>query len=93
MNFKHLDLPYTTAFIRETLRLFPTVNGNGRMCGKDTTIDGYFFPKGTHFAFSNYFLNRDPALFDYPEDFLPERFLPDSKICFVCFVYSVPKRP
>ncbi|XP_066933362.1 probable cytochrome P450 4d20 [Clytia hemisphaerica] len=80
MNFKHLDLPYTTAFIRETLRLFPTVNGNGRMCGKDTTIEDYFFPKGTHFAFSNYFLNRDPELFDYPDEFLLERFLPDSGI-------------
>ena len=84
MSFKDSELPYITAVIKESLRCFPTVNGNGRVCSKDTTIGDYSFPKGTRFAFSNYFLNRDPDIFERPDEFLPERFLSNSKYMHHC---------
>ena len=43
MTFQQTELPYTTAVIKESLRLFPTVNGNGRTCNKDTNIGEKFY--------------------------------------------------
>ena len=79
LQFKDLELPYVTAFIKESLRMFPAVPGNGRKCAEDVKLGDFLIPKGTFCALSNVALNRDPELFDYPDEFIPERFLPDSK--------------
>jgi len=86
LQFNDLELPYMTAFIKESLRMFPTIPGNARRCSEDVKFGDYLIPKGTLCAISNVALNRDPDLFDYPEEFIPERFLPDSKeILFIYF--------
>ena len=74
------ELPYLSAFIKESLRMFPTVNSNGRRCAKDCKFGDYNVPKDTMVFFSNIVLNKDPALFERPDEFIPERFLPDSKL-------------
>lgn len=41
-------LPYLKACIKETLRMFPVVLGNGRSLQSDAVISGYNVPKGVN---------------------------------------------
>lgn len=43
------QLPYLKACIKETLRMFPVVLGNGRSLQSDAVIAGYNVPKGVSF--------------------------------------------
>lgn len=49
------QLPYLKACIKETLRMYPVVLGNGRSLQSDAVIAGYNVPKGV-----NYFLCFTP---------------------------------
>lgn len=80
LQLSNIELPYTSAFIKESLRLFPVVNANGRIAAKDCHFGDFFIPKGNFVFFSNVVLNRDPETFERPDDFIPERFLPNSDI-------------
>lgn len=40
------NLPFLRACIKETLRMYPVVLGNGRSLQSDTVICGYQVPKG-----------------------------------------------
>lgn len=40
------QIPYLRACIKETLRMYPVVLGNGRSLQSDTVISGYNVPKG-----------------------------------------------
>ena len=75
LEMSDIELPYLSAFIKESFRLFPTLNTNGRVTGNDCNFGDYHIPKGTIVAFSNVVLNRDPDAFERPEEFLPERYL------------------
>ena len=75
LELSDIELPYLSAFIKESLRIFPTINNNGRVAGKDCHFGDYFVPKKTFVFFSNVVLNRDPDTFDSPDEFIPERYL------------------
>lgn len=77
--FDKRDMPYTEATILETLRTAssPIVP---HVATTTTEIDGYEVSKGTIIFINNYQLNRDPALWDEPAQFKPERFLSNGKI-------------
>ncbi|KAJ9079344.1 hypothetical protein DSO57_1036328 [Entomophthora muscae] len=76
------NLPYLTAIIKETLRLFPPVTIlPERVASKDTVIQGQVIPKGTVVLMHTYLMQRDPDCWDAPDSFRPERFLePHSKL-------------
>jgi cytochrome P450 family 49 subfamily A len=40
------NIPYLRACIKETLRMYPVVLGNGRNLQSDAVISGYRVPKG-----------------------------------------------
>ncbi|CAK4913797.1 unnamed protein product [Aphanomyces euteiches] len=79
------DMKYTTAFIHETLRLYPTIAGlTTREAVKDDLLPvssgkPYFIPKGTTIAVSTGALHRNPKYWSQPDTFIPERFLEDTK--------------
>jgi cytochrome P450 len=71
-------LPWTTAVIREAMRLYPPVWGLAREAAVDTELGGRRVAAGTVVAVLPYLAHRDPAVWDNPEGFDPRRFLPDA---------------
>lgn len=69
-------LPYLEAVVKEVLRVRPgapiAVNHESR---EETCVAGYTFPAYTRLIFNIHAIHRDPAVYDRPEEFRPERFL------------------
>ncbi|KAG8559963.1 hypothetical protein GDO81_017504 [Engystomops pustulosus] len=68
-------LPLVRAVLKETLRLFPVLPGNGRVMQDDMVIGGYLIPKGTQLALCHYSTSYDEDYFSAAEDFRPSRWL------------------
>jgi len=69
-------LPLVEAYTTEALRFASLIPVNlQRDTLRDTTVAGYFVPKGTHVLAANYHIHHDIRIWDNPENFYPERFL------------------
>ena len=69
-------LPFTEAFIQETLRHRPpNPIALPHATTKDTTLNGYFIPENTMVFLNLYSLTRDERYWEEPEQFNPHRFL------------------
>ncbi|KAJ8271753.1 hypothetical protein COCON_G00106120 [Conger conger] len=71
-------LRYLECVIKEALRLFPSVPFFGRTICEDCHVNGFMVPKGANAVVMPYALHRDPRYFPDPEEFRPERFLPEN---------------
>jgi len=69
-------LPYLTAIIKETLRLYPPTGAIARSVTQNTQLGGYFIPKGCNIVIPTYTLHRRKDVWGSdPEKFNPEKWL------------------
>ncbi|XP_049878400.1 probable cytochrome P450 49a1 [Pectinophora gossypiella] len=74
------QMPYLKACVKEVLRMYPVVIGNGRQLTKDTVICGYNIPKGTQVIFQHYVMGNSDQYFSEAAEFKPERWLRRSSV-------------
>ncbi|KAI8971194.1 cytochrome P450 [Pilobolus umbonatus] len=74
------ETPYTFAVIRESSRYRAPINFNvSHLTTEEIEVDGYIIPKNTIISFSMDSGNRNPKIFDNPEEFIPERYINNTK--------------
>jgi cytochrome P450 len=66
-------LPFTKQVVKEGLRMYPAAWILLRQATAPVEIGGYALPTGTHVWVSPYVIQRDPAYYDQPDTFRPER--------------------
>ncbi|WP_242900824.1 cytochrome P450 [Actinomadura terrae] len=71
-------LPYTDMVIQEVMRLYPPVWILTRQAQRDDEVGGYHVPAGSDVLICPYTLHRNPAFWDAPDAFRPERFEPEA---------------
>lgn len=75
----HTQMPYTFACVAELLRYRPVVPiGMPHKAAEDTEVGGYLIRKGTQVLGSVYGAHRDERFWESPDEFIPERFMPQA---------------
>ncbi|OBK11115.1 cytochrome P450 [Mycobacterium asiaticum] len=69
------DEAFTTAVIDETLRVRPPAPLTARVAAQPFPIGGYLVEAGTRIVVHIIAINRNPAVYDRPNEFRPERFV------------------
>lgn len=70
-------LGFARRVIDESLRLYPPALATGRQALEEDAIDGWRIPKRANVTISIWVTHRHPELWDEPERFDPDRFLPE----------------
>ena len=70
-------LTYTVQVLHEAIRLCPPGPSIPRLVMRDIEVDGYRVEAGTYAVVGAYAMHRDPALWDDPLTFDPDRFSPE----------------
>ncbi|KAK3103961.1 hypothetical protein FSP39_023273 [Pinctada imbricata] len=72
-------LTYLDLCVNETLRMYPPVLRLDRACVQDAELGGYKIPKGTFLTVPIYAIHHDPVLWENPDEYNPDRFLPENR--------------
>ncbi|XP_056636244.1 uncharacterized protein LOC130444880 [Diorhabda sublineata] len=73
------ELKYMERCIKESLRIYPSAHVISRIAGEDIrTKEGYVIPKGCDININIIDMHRSPHLYENPENFDPDRFLPEN---------------
>ncbi|KAG9440792.1 hypothetical protein H6P81_020957 [Aristolochia fimbriata] len=74
------NLPYLQATIKEVMRLYPAAPLSvPHQAAEDCEVAGFRVPAGTRVMVNLWKIQRDPEVWDEPEEFRPERFLTTHK--------------
>ncbi|MEM7774725.1 MAG: cytochrome P450 [Pseudomonadota bacterium] len=71
-------LAYTRAVIQETMRIYPPIWGLIRVADGDDEIGGKPIKKGDRIVLFAYGAHHNPAYWEAPEEFRPERWMGDA---------------
>jgi cytochrome P450 len=66
--------PLLDQVIKESLRLYPPIHLGNRQVVKEVPLDHGTIPAGERLFYSIYLTHRDPAVWENPQAFCPERF-------------------
>ncbi|RCV44717.1 hypothetical protein SETIT_9G396900v2 [Setaria italica] len=70
------NLPYMEAIVKETMRLHPVAPlMSPRLSREDVSMGRYDIPAGTRVLINVWAIGRDPAVWEAPMEFRPERFV------------------
>ena len=84
------DSPQLDACINETLRMYPPVGVDFRICVEDDVLPtGREVKAGTLMLSPTFAIGRNPKLFEDPDTFKPGRWIQDEKVDFVS-EYTMP---
>ncbi|XP_064614553.1 cytochrome P450 4F12-like [Liolophura sinensis] len=68
------QLQYTSLFLKEVLRMYPSAPQISRVTTRPVTIDGIELPEGSTIEVHIYALHHNPLIWKDPETFKPARF-------------------
>lgn len=71
-------LEWTTAIVKESMRLYPPAWAVGREAVEPWQLGPYEFPVGSQFVLPQWVVHRDPRFWERPAVFQPSRFLTDA---------------
>jgi cytochrome P450 len=80
-------LPFTARVLRESMRLYPPAYAIGREAVRDTTIAGHAVRRGTTVILPQWAVHRDPAHYDRPTEFDPDRWTPEFEASLPRYAY------
>lgn len=72
-------LAFTSAVVKEALRLYPPAYVLARRASREVVVGDYTVPAGSEIVVWTYFTHRDPVVYPEPEAFRPERFLGEAE--------------
>ncbi|WP_313347224.1 cytochrome P450 [Stenotrophomonas sp.] len=86
------DLPCTSRFVKETIRVWPGLFALRRPAWHDIEAEGVTIKKGAAYELSSYYQHHSPEFWDAPDVFDPDRWLPSrrqpNKGAYVPFGFS-----
>ncbi|GEO99782.1 cytochrome P450 [Methylobacterium haplocladii] len=86
-HFALKNLPFAKAVVEETMRLFPPVPFMSRQAIREDRIGRVKIPKNSTVMVAPWVLHRHRTLWDDPDAFIPERFLPENRETISRFAY------
>lgn len=87
LPFDLAAVPMARAVVEEAMRLYPPVALISREAVEDDEVSGRAIPAGSLVAISPWVLHRHRLLWDAPDEFRPERFLPAAREGVERFAY------
>jgi len=81
------NLPYTTAVLKEAMRLYPPAWIIGRRAVEADVIDGFDIPRDSFVFVCPWVTHRHPDFFPNPEGFDPDRFMPERAASVARYAY------
>ena len=72
------DLDFVRRSVQETLRIYPPAYNFSRVAQRDDVLGGYHIPKGRMVIVAPWATHRLRSIWENPEGFDPDRFLPEK---------------
>jgi cytochrome P450 len=82
------QLAYVGAVVNESMRLYPIAWGIPRQLKQEMRIGGRILPAGQLVSASIFHTQRDPRVWDAPEQFRPERFIGNKASVYTFFPFG-----
>lgn len=73
------DLPYALMVLKESMRLYPPAWGFGRAATETLQLGDYTLPQKWGVMIIPYAIHRNPAMWNNPDVFDPDRFSPENE--------------